>query len=108
MSSVSSDRRVVLLTTDLFFRARLEGVVRAAGCTVVPGPPAEVAVVELARADALERVAEYGAAGARVIAFGSHTRADVLRRAGDLGAASVPNSRVEVMLRSVLAASSGI
>lgn len=107
MSSASPDRRVVLLTTDLFFRAKLEAVVRAAGGTVVAGLPADVAVVELGRGDALDRVAEYGAGGVRVIAFGSHVHADVLRHARELGAASVPNSRVEASLRSALAESPG-
>lgn len=105
MSKPSPDRRVVLRTTDLFFRAKLEGVARTAGGTVVREPPAEVAVVELGRGDALDRIADFVAAGVRVIAFGSHVRADELRRARELGAASVPNSRVEESLRDALAES---
>lgn len=106
MPSPSSDRRVALLTSDLFFRAKLAGVARASGWTVVRGLPAEVAVVELGRDDALGRIAECTAAGVRVIAFGSHVRTEDLRRARELGAASVPNSRVEGALRDALAGSS--
>lgn len=106
MSSPSSDRRVALLTSDLFFQARLERVARDSGWTVVRGLPAEVAVVELGRADALERIAECAAGGIRVIAFGAHVRTEDLRRARELGAASVPNSRVEASLRLALAGSS--
>jgi hypothetical protein len=92
-----------MLTTDLFFRAKLDGVVRAAGFSVVRGLPAAVAVVELGRPDALVRIPELVGAGARVLAFGSHVHADVLRRARELGAESVPNSRAEDSLRRVLA-----
>lgn len=102
MPSPSSDRRVALLTGDLFFRAKLEGIARGTGWTVVRGLPAEVAVVELGVGDTLGRIAECVAAGCRVIAFGSHVRVEDLRRARELGAAAVPNSRVGESLRATL------
>ncbi len=103
MSNASRDRTVVLLTTDLFFRAKLDGVVREAGATVVSSPPADVAVVELGRSDAAEQVGAFLADGLRVLAFGSHVRADDLRAARALGAVAVPNSGVEAALRDLLA-----
>jgi hypothetical protein len=106
MSSPSSERTVLLLTADLFFRAKLEGVVHAAQARVVTSPPAEVAVVELGRADAHERIRELAAAGSDVLAFGSHLRADALREARALGAVALPNAEVEQALRAVLVESS--
>jgi hypothetical protein len=106
MSSPSSERTVLLLTADLFFRAKLEGVVHAAQARVVTSPPAEVAVVELGRADAHERIRELAAAGSAVLAFGSHLRADALREARALGAVALPNAEVEQALRAVLVESS--
>jgi len=91
-----------VLAADLFFRAKLEAVVRAAGWTPVRTAPAEVAVVELGRPGAPERVAELVAGGARVLAFGSHVGADDLRRARDSGARAVPNSQVERALAAIL------
>lgn len=102
MSSESAERRAAVFAADLFFRAKLEGVIRAAGWTPVRSAPAEVAVVELGRTGAPERVAELVAHGTRVLAFGSHVGADELRRARDLGASAVPNSQVERALAAVL------
>ena len=103
MSNASSEPRVLLLTADLFFKAKLDGLARAMGAAVVSSPPADVAVVELGRPDAAERVRTLMADGVRVLAFGSHVRADDLRAARDLGAVAVPNSRVEAALRDLLA-----
>jgi len=96
-----------VLTADLFFRAKLEGLIRAAGYTPVRTPPAALAVVDLGRPDAVERVAELIAAGVKVLAFGSHVRADELRRARELGAAAVPNSQVERALAAMLEGGAG-
>jgi len=102
MSSESAERRAAVFAADLFFRAKLEGVIRAAGWTPVRTAPAEVAVVDLGRPDAAVRVVELVAEGTRVLAFGSHVGADDLRRARDLGASAVPNSQVERALAAIL------
>lgn len=104
MSSPLPERSVLLLTADLFFRAKLEGIVRAAGARVVAGPPADLAVVELERGDALDRVRALCDAGATVLSFGSHVRRGRLRDARALGAVALPNSQIEEALRAALGA----
>jgi hypothetical protein len=99
----SSETAVLVVTRDLFFRGKLEGLIKSAGARVAAGEPAALAVVELGSAAALERVRELAAAGMRVIAFGSHVDADVLRAAREAGAEAVPNSRVEAVLLAALA-----
>jgi hypothetical protein len=93
---------VLLLTRDLFFRAKLEAVVRAAGLEPVRGEPARLAVVELNGPDALTRVAGLVSGGTPVIAFSSHVQADLLRGAREAGAEAVPNSKVEAALAARL------
>lgn len=102
MPNPSPERSVLVLTTDLFFRAKVEGLVKQAGCYPVREGDAALAVVELGGPAALERVRELVATGTTVVAFGSHIRADDLRVARDAGAQAVPNSQVEDVLRAAL------
>lgn len=104
MSGPVAERPVLLLTRDLFFRARLEGVVRGAGCTPVAHGPAGLAVVELAGAASVERVRELVAGGTPVVAFGAHVHGELLRAARAAGADAVANAGIESWLRRRLAA----
>jgi hypothetical protein len=99
VSGSTPERAVLLLTRDLFFRARLEGVVRAAGRAPVSQGAAELAVVELADAATVERVRELVAGGTAVVAFGAHVRSELLRGARAAGADAVPNGKIEAWLR---------
>ena len=90
------------MTRDLFFRAKLDGLARAAGAMVVRAEPADVAVVELTRVEDIERVRELTRRGISVIAFSSHVEAELLRAARAAGATAVPNSQVEAALRGRL------
>jgi len=100
---VESDRVVLVLARDLFFRAKLEAVVRAAGWEPAARGPAPLAVVELAGKATIERIRELVRTGCAVLAFGSHVHADLLRAAREAGAEAVPNSQVEQALRQRLA-----
>lgn len=99
MPHESAERKALLVTNDLFFQAKLGTVLEQAGFTVSRCGTAPFAVVELGTANALQRIERLVAAGARVVAFGSHVRADVLRAARQAGAVAVPNSEVEATLR---------
>jgi hypothetical protein len=99
VSGPTPERTVLLLTRDLFFRARLEEVIRAAGRAPVTQGAAELAVVELADAASVERVRALAAGGTPVVAFGAHVRAGLLRGARAAGADAVPNAKIEVWLR---------
>jgi hypothetical protein len=101
--SSSPETRVLILTRDLFFRAKLEGLAKAAGALAVRDEPAELAVLELSGEDAVVRVGEFAGRGVPVIAFASHVQAALLRAARDAGAVAVPNSQVEGALRQWLA-----
>jgi hypothetical protein len=101
--SGAGDRSVLIVTRDLFFRAKLEAVARAAGAEPVTRGPAELAVVELSGDASLHRIRELTAGGTAVLAFGSHLHADLLRAAREAGADAVPNSQVEEALRRRLA-----
>ena len=103
MSDQPAERTVLLLTRDLFFRAKLEAVVRSAGREPVSRGAAPLAVLELAGEAAIARIRELAQAGCAVLAFGSHVHADLLRAARDAGAEAVPNSQVEQALRRRLA-----
>jgi hypothetical protein len=98
----SRERVVLLLTRDLFFRAKLEGLVRAAGGTTVREGAADAAVLELAGDASIAQITALVAQGIPVIAFASHVQADLLRAAREAGARAVPNSRVEETLRAWL------
>lgn len=102
MSDPSASPRVLLETTDLFFRAKLDGLIRSCGCQPTRVPPADVAVIELGKPDALQRIGVLADAGIPVLAFGSHVAADALRAAREAGAVAVPNSQVESRLRGLL------
>ena len=101
--SGEGNRAVLIVTRDLFFRAKLEAVARAAGAHVASGGEAAMAVVELSGEASLQRIRDLAAAGVAVLAFGSHVHADLLRAARDAGADAVPNSQVEEALRRRLA-----
>jgi hypothetical protein len=96
-------RRVHLLTRDLMFRGKLGGVVSAAGGEVTRDSAAcDLAVIELDARGWEEAIRDAGVRGVRVLAFGSHVNAALLRRARELGAEAVPNSRVEARLAELL------
>jgi len=95
--------RVLLEVPDLVFRAKLGGVVTAAGGEVVrPADPCDLAVVAIEIPGAVDRVRGFVAVGTPVLAYGAHVRADLLRAAREAGAAAVPNSEVERRLRELL------
>ena len=95
-------KRVLLECRDLFFRGKLQEVVRSAGAEPVREEPLDLAVIDLARTDSPQRITELVARGIPVLAFGSHVDAVALRAARDLGARAVPNSEVENSLRALL------
>ena len=95
-------KRVSLECRDLFFRGKLQEIVRAAGAEPVRDEPVDLAVVELGRADVQDRIRELVQRGTPVLAFGSHVDAAALRAARDLGARAVPNSQIEDSLRALL------
>lgn len=90
---------VLVLARDLFFRAKLEAVVRAAGWEPIVRGAAALALVELSGEASVERIRELARSGCSVLAFGSHLHADLLRAAREAGAEAVPNSQVESALR---------
>jgi len=95
-------KRVLVECRDLFFRGKLQEVVRNGGGEPVREEPFELAVIELGRADGSARISDLVARGIPVLAFGSHVDAAGLRVARDLGARAVPNSEVESALRALL------
>jgi predicted aminopeptidase len=103
VSGAPAERTVLVLTRDLFFRAKLEAVVRAAGHQPASRGQAPLAVVELSGEASVERIRELARSGCSVLAFGSHLNADLLRAAREAGAEAVPNSQVEAALRRRLA-----
>lgn len=94
-------RNVLLLTQDLFFRSKLQAIVRDAGGEVTRAEPCDLAVVELG-ATQLESIRQLVGKNIAVLAFGSHIEPEVLREARKLGARAVPNSEVESALRALL------
>ena len=95
-------KRVLLECRDLFFRGKLQEIIRQAGAEPVRDEPLDVAVLELGTANALERVGALVARGVPVLAFGSHVDAAGLRAARELGARAVPNSEIDNALRALL------
>jgi hypothetical protein len=95
-------KRVLVECRDLFFRGKLQEVVRSGGGEPVREEPFELAVIDLARNDAAQRITDLVARGVPVLAFGSHVDAAALRAARDLGARAVPNSEIENALRALL------
>ncbi|HTR19775.1 MAG TPA: hypothetical protein VMH88_02885 [Gemmatimonadales bacterium] len=95
--------RVYLSTKDLYFKAKLREVAAQLGADLASEAAAgDVAVVELDDVHAPERIRELTHRGVRVLAFGQHERADLLREAREAGAEAVPNSLVENRLRALL------
>lgn len=97
---VPSERRVAVLTRDLFFRARVEATLRSLGWEPVRGEAGH-AVVELFDERDVERVRTLAAAGVTVVAFGSHVGVELLRGARHAGATAVPNSQLDATLQRV-------
>ncbi|HYU10467.1 MAG TPA: hypothetical protein VEK77_13910 [Gemmatimonadales bacterium] len=95
-------KRVLVECRDLFFRAKLQEVVRTAGAEPTRDEPFDVAVVELGNANGAARIRELVQRGITVLAFGSHVDAAALRAARDLGARAVPNSEIENALRALV------
>ena len=106
MQNESVDRRALLVTNDLTFRAKLGSILEGEGYAVTLCGTAPLAVVELGTPNAMARILRLVAAGTRVVAFGPHVQADRLREAREAGAVAVPNSEVERALREELSASS--
>ena len=96
-------KRVLLATKDLFFRSKLQAVVRGAGAEVTREEACDLAVVELG-AGQIEMVRQLVGKGIAVLAFGSHSEPADLREARKLGARAVPNSEIEAALRALLSA----
>ncbi len=101
MSNPSSERAVLLVTRDLFFRAKLDALIELSGHTAVRSGPARYAVLELGAVTA-DELRALVADGVRVVAFGSHVGVQELREAREAGAQAVPNSQVEAAVRAML------
>ncbi|HYX80755.1 MAG TPA: hypothetical protein VE714_00085, partial [Gemmatimonadales bacterium] len=94
-------KRVLIECRDLFFRSKLEAIVRGAGAEPVRHDPCDLAVVEL-KPNVDERIRELVQRGIPVLVFGSHVDASGLRGAREQGARAVPNSQIESELRALL------
>ena len=96
-----SSASVLIGTKDLFFRAKLEAIVRAAGATLERGGPVSLAVLAL-DATSPDQVKMFRKQGVAVLVFGPHVDAADLRAARAAGAEAVPNIQVEEALRARL------
>ena len=88
---------VQLAGVDLFFRAKIEATLTAAGHTVVAtpgGPPADLVIADVNRTEPAEVLARFP--GVPVLGFGQHTDPQRLRDARAAGFS-------QVVPRSVLA-----
>ncbi|HEY7194856.1 MAG TPA: hypothetical protein VH439_14035 [Gemmatimonadales bacterium] len=95
-------KRVLIECRDLFFRGKLQEVVRSTGSEPVREAPIDIAVIELGKPNAETRIREFVQRGIPVLAFGSHVDVAALRAARDWGARAVPNSEIENSLRALL------
>ncbi len=95
-------KRVLVECRDLFFRGKLQEIIRTAGAEPTREEPLDLAVVELGQSTTAARIRELVQRGIQVLAFGSHVDAAALRAARDLGARAVPNSEIENSLRALL------
>ncbi|HEV2669979.1 MAG TPA: hypothetical protein VGU74_02720 [Gemmatimonadales bacterium] len=97
-------KRVLVECRDLFFRGKIQEIIRSAGAEPVRDDPYQLAVVELGKpgGGTAARLRELVDRGVPVLAFGSHIDAAALRAARDAGARAVPNSEVEAALRALL------
>lgn len=78
---------IVLEGVDLFFRGRLEGLLRGHQLTAVPGTAADLVIADISRVDPAAVVAAHP--GVPVLGYGNHTDTDGLRRAHAAGFAQV-------------------
>jgi len=95
-------KRVLVETGDLFFRGKIQEIVRASGGAITRDEPCDLAVVELGKAGVQDRIRGLVERGVAVLAFGSHLNAEQLRDARTAGARAVPNSEIESALRAHL------
>jgi len=95
-------KRVLVECRDLFFRGKLQEVVRTAGAEPTREEPCDLAIIELGQSTPAARIRELVQRGIPVLAFGSHVDAAALRAARDLGARAVPNSEIADALRALL------
>ena len=95
-------KRVLIECRDLFFRGKLQAIIRASNADITQGEPCDLAVVELGKSSVADRIRDLVQRGVPVLAFGSHVDAAALRAARDLGARAVPNSEIETALRALL------
>jgi hypothetical protein len=95
-------KRVLVECRDLFFRGKIQEIVRGAGAETAREAPFDLAVIELGQPNAATRIRELVQLGVAVLAFGAHVDAAALRAARDLGARAVPNSQIEPSLRALL------
>ena len=95
-------KRVVLECRDLFFRGKLQEIIRQAGAEPARDEPCDIAVIELGKPGVQDRIRDLVQRGIPVLAFGSHVNAAELREARELGARAVPNSEIETALRALL------
>jgi hypothetical protein len=72
---------------DLFFRGRLEGLLREHTLSAAAGTPAELVIADISRVDPAEVVARYP--GLPILGYGNHTDTEGLRRAHEAGFAQV-------------------
>ena len=96
-------RHVFIVSRDLLFRSKLEGVVAARGGETTREESAcDLAVVEIEIPGAEDRIRGFVARGIPVLAYGSHVRADLLAAARRAGATAVPNSQIERRLSELV------
>jgi len=95
-------KRVLVETRDLFFRGKIQEIVRASGGAITRDEPYDLAVVELGKAGVQDRIRGLVERGVAVLAFGSHLNAEQLRDARAAGARAVPNSEIESAVRAHL------
>jgi len=95
-------KRVLVECRDLFFRGKIQEIIYAGGAEPVREEPYQLAVVELGKPGAEERIRVLVKRGIPVLAFGSHVDAAALRAARDAGARAIPNSQLETELRALL------
>src|SRR3989442_5394984 len=71
-SSRSMPKRVLVECRDLFFRGKLQAFLTASGAEDVHEEPYDLALIELGRSDANQRVTRLASRRAPVLAFRSH------------------------------------
>ncbi len=92
--ALAGARRVAIVSGNLIDRSRIEARVRAAGWTPVGwNEEAQLGVVDLSSADAVQAIERLIERGARVVGFGPHVDVDDLERAEKLGAEALSRSR---------------